>query len=93
MSDTVRTNRPARYLQRYQPPMVRLCSAATIGYPIPSTNRSPDDGGHRGVLGHGDYLSDPEWDHAVAVAAGLEEVGYTARQPTLFDNSWVAGSS
>lgn len=45
------------------------------------------------VLGHGDYLSDPEWDRAVAAAAGLEEIGYTARQPTLFDSSWVAGTS
>lgn len=46
-----------------------------------------------GVLRHADYLVDPEWDRAVAMAAGLERPGpLTARrqaneQPTLFGDS------
>lgn len=41
-----------------------------------------------GVLRHNDYLVDPEWDRAVAMAAGLEVPGAAVRpdqdQPSLF---------
>ncbi|MPY97347.1 MAG: hypothetical protein GEU97_05010 [Actinophytocola sp.] len=41
-----------------------------------------------GVLRHNDYLVDPEWDRAVAMAAGLEIPGVAVRQaqeqPSLF---------
>jgi hypothetical protein len=33
--------------------------------PVPGLRWSP------GVRGHGDYHADPEWDEAVAIAAGL----------------------
>ncbi|MFD4251255.1 hypothetical protein ACFWQL_16070 [Amycolatopsis thermoflava] len=42
----------------------------------------PPSGARRwaaGVLGHADYLVDPEWDQAVAIAAGLETPGKPAR--------------
>ncbi|NIH87318.1 hypothetical protein [Amycolatopsis granulosa] len=41
----------------------------------------PSPGAHRwraGVLGQADYLVDPEWDQAVAIAAGLETPGRPA---------------
>jgi hypothetical protein len=34
-----------------------------------------------GVLGHADYEVDAEWDHAVAMAAGLEQPGGPASRP------------
>ncbi|MGH3520913.1 MAG: hypothetical protein ACRDQ7_26765 [Haloechinothrix sp.] len=44
-----------------------------------------------GVLKHSDYLVDPEWDRAVAMAAGLERPDAPTRphgeQPTLFGDS------
>lgn len=52
---------------------------------------APPENGHRwaaGVLRHTDYLADPEWDRAVAMAAGLEAPGAPAKpnggQPSLF---------
>ncbi|MDQ0379296.1 hypothetical protein [Amycolatopsis thermophila] len=42
----------------------------------------PPSGARRwsaGVLGHADYLVDPEWDQAVAIAAGLETPGRPVR--------------
>ncbi|GAB3566978.1 membrane protein [Amycolatopsis endophytica] len=42
----------------------------------------PPSGARRwaaGVLGHADYLVDPEWDQAVAIAAGLEFPGKPVR--------------
>jgi pimeloyl-ACP methyl ester carboxylesterase len=36
--------------------------------PLPGRRWSP------GVRGHSDYLSEPEWDRAIAIAAGLEPV-------------------
>lgn len=56
----------------------------------------PHENGRRwaaGVLRHTDYLVDPEWDRAVAMAAGLERPGSpprpTGEQPTLFGDSPV----
>lgn len=41
---------------------------------LPDPERGPFPGRRwaPGVLGHGDYYSDPEWDRAIACAAGLE---------------------
>jgi hypothetical protein len=41
---------------------------------LPDPERGPFAGRRwaAGVLGHGDYYSDPEWDRAIACAAGLE---------------------
>jgi hypothetical protein len=41
---------------------------------LPDPQRGPFAGRRwaPGVLGHGDYYSDPEWDRAIACAAGLE---------------------
>jgi hypothetical protein len=33
---------------------------------------------------HSDYYSDPEWDRAVACAAGMESPSMTKSQPALF---------
>src|SRR5690606_15896198 len=41
--------------------------------PLPAAARGPP-----GVLGHGEYSGDPEWDRAVAMAAGLTSPSSTA---------------
>ncbi|MDI5982245.1 hypothetical protein QDK53_39015, partial [Amycolatopsis magusensis] len=48
---------------------------------LPDPLRAPSPG-HRwapGVCRHADYLADPEWDRAVACAAGLELPGKPMR--------------
>jgi hypothetical protein len=53
---------------------------------LPDPERSPRPGRRwaPGVLKHHDYYSDPEWDRAVACAAGLESPASTTDQPVLF---------
>ncbi|MBP2339094.1 hypothetical protein JOF41_005272 [Saccharothrix coeruleofusca] len=50
---------------------------------LPDPQRGPFPGRRwaPGVSGHADYTSDPEWDRAVAIAAGLE--GVTPAPPVL----------
>ncbi len=53
---------------------------------LPDPERGPFPGRRwaPGVLRHGDYYSDPEWDRAVACAAGLESPETTADRATVF---------
>lgn len=55
---------------------------------LPDPVRLPQNGSRwaAGVLRHNDYLVDPEWDRAVAMAAGLERPGRSAlsEQAALF---------
>ncbi len=53
---------------------------------LPDPERGPFPGRRwaPGVHRHGDYYSDPEWDRAVACAAGMESPSVTTSQPTLF---------
>jgi hypothetical protein len=53
---------------------------------LPDPQRGPFTGRRwaPGVLHHDDYLSDPEWDRAVACAAGMESPLRTSSRPTVF---------
>jgi hypothetical protein len=53
---------------------------------LPDPERGPFPGRRwaPGVRRHDDYYSDPEWDRAIACAAGLEQPTSTANQPLLF---------
>jgi hypothetical protein len=78
------------------PPALRGPTGALVlggDHWLPDPQRGPFPGRRwaSGVCGHADYTSDPEWDRAVAMAAGLERPGSppptfglvlpTARQP------------
>lgn len=59
------------------PPATRTESGALVLgadhlLPDPAPGPVPGRRWHAGLLGHADYTFDPEWDHAVAIAAGLE---------------------
>jgi len=43
-----------------------------------------------GVLRHSDYLVDPEWDHAVAIAAGLARPETAAAKHDGEQTSWLS---
>lgn len=84
------------------PPAVESPSGALVlggDHWLPDPMRGPTPG-HRwaaGVLKHADYLADPEWDRAVAMAAGLLRPGWhatpSAEQVPLFpDLSTLAKS-
>ncbi|HEY2695299.1 MAG TPA: hypothetical protein VGJ45_07515 [Pseudonocardiaceae bacterium] len=53
---------------------------------LPDPARGPFPGRRwaPGVHRHSDYYSDPEWDRAVACAAGMESPSMTKSQPALF---------
>jgi len=53
---------------------------------LPDPERGPFPGRRwaPGVHRHHDYYSDPEWDRAVACAAGMESPSMTTSQPALF---------
>ncbi|HEX4724003.1 MAG TPA: hypothetical protein VH333_15910 [Pseudonocardiaceae bacterium] len=53
---------------------------------LPDPQRGPFPGRRwaPGVLHHQDYISDPEWDRAVACAAGMESPVQTSTRPTVF---------
>jgi hypothetical protein len=53
---------------------------------LPDPARGPFPGRRwaPGVHRHSDYYSDPEWDRAVACAAGMESPSMTTSQPALF---------
>ncbi|HEY4021930.1 MAG TPA: hypothetical protein VGM75_24815 [Pseudonocardiaceae bacterium] len=53
---------------------------------LPDPERGPFPGRRwaPGVHRHSDYYSDPEWDRAVACAAGMESPSMTTSQPALF---------
>jgi hypothetical protein len=53
---------------------------------LPDPARGPFPGRRwaPGVHRHNDYYSDPEWDRAVACAAGMESPSMTRSQPALF---------
>jgi hypothetical protein len=53
---------------------------------LPDPQRGPFPGRRwaSGVLHHQDYFSDPEWDRAVACAAGMESPVRAARRPSVF---------
>jgi len=53
---------------------------------LPDPQRGPFPGRRwaSGVLHHEDYFSDPEWDRAVACAAGMESPVRTTQRPAVF---------
>jgi hypothetical protein len=53
---------------------------------LPDPERGPFPGRRwaPGLHRHSDYYSDPEWDRAVACAAGMESPSMTTSQPALF---------
>lgn len=61
--------------------------------PDPARGPFPGRRWHAGVLGHADFTFDPEWDHAVAIAAGLEPPPTTDDGPDASDEPRTLGAS